>query len=99
MQLTINERKQNPLLNRLEVRAELGFVGATPSNVKVQELVAKEYASDLQLVVVRTIKTIFSHQKAKVEAFVYKDATAKQNAEKKKKAKKEAKPKAKKGEK
>ena len=81
MNLTINEQKENKLLQRKEVVATLVFQGATPSNAQITELVAKECSCAPELVVVRHIKTRFGHQTADVHGVVYASAEAKKRTE------------------
>ena len=42
MQLTLENKKVNALLKRLEVNGKINFEGATPSNVQLTEALAKE---------------------------------------------------------
>ena len=81
MQITINEKKVNALLHRVEVSGSIVFEGATPSNNDVAAWLAKELKKDLSLVVVKNIYTGFGSQEATFSAFVYDSASAKDKAE------------------
>ena len=82
MQLTIKENNKNVLLQRHEIKATVSFEGATPGNVHVAEAIGKQLGIDATLVVVKQIKTQFSHQHAICSAMVYLSAEAKKKAEK-----------------
>lgn len=82
MEITIDQKQENVLLNRTEVKGQLSFEKATPSNQEVAEAVAKELDSKVELVVVKHIYTRFGHQEADFEAVVYKDQEAKDKIEK-----------------
>ncbi|MBI4983406.1 hypothetical protein HZC32_02080 [Candidatus Woesearchaeota archaeon] len=83
MQVNIQERKDNPFLRRVEVKGTIGFEGATPSNAKLSEVLAKELKTgDAELVVVKSIYTAFSRQEARFTAVVYHSKDAKKNTEK-----------------
>ena len=71
MKLTINEKKDNPLLSRTEVRADIEFDATTPSNKDVQAELAKKLSVDAELVVVKQIRTGFGQRKAGVKANAY----------------------------
>jgi len=83
MQITIQEKKNNSFLKRTEVKGQVSFEGATPSNAQISEAVAKElHAKEADLVVVKHIYTAFSRREAKFEAVVYDNAEAKKLTEK-----------------
>ncbi len=71
MQLTINEKKENILLNRHEIKGTVSFENATPSNKDIIEAVGKQMHADPSLIVIKHIHTIFSHREAIVNAFIY----------------------------
>jgi ribosomal protein S24E len=79
MQLTIDQKMENPLLNRVEIFGSINYSGATPSNQEVAAAVAKEVPGEI---IVKHIYSKFSHQEASFEAFSYKDAASKNNVEK-----------------
>ena len=75
MQLKIIDKKEQKLLSRLEVKAQIGFSGeATPSGDKVKQEVAKAVGKDVKLVVLKNIYTNFGEACAEVFAYVYDDA-------------------------
>ncbi len=71
MQLTIQDKKENVLLNRREIKAALSFEKATPSNKDVAESIAKQMNVDAGLVVIKHIYNTFSLRQAKVDAVIY----------------------------
>lgn len=81
MELKITDKKENSLLDRVEVSGTILFEGATPSNFDVVAAVAKELKSEAGLVVAKHIYTKFSHQEANFQVVVYKNAEAKAKAE------------------
>ncbi len=82
MELTISEKKENLLLERMEVKGKLHFAGPTPANQKVAEAVAKELKKDASLVVIKKISTLFSRQEADFQAVAYARPEARQRFEK-----------------
>ena len=82
MELIINDKKENSLLNRVEVRGVIKFEGATPSNSDVAMEIAKEMKSDPSLIVMKHVYTKFSNQEAVFHALVYRDIEARAKAEK-----------------
>lgn len=82
MKLTINEKKENPLLDRTEVEGHIDFEGSTPSNQDVAESLSKQFKKDIGLVVVKKVYTLFSRQEANFLAFVYDDVVARNHVEK-----------------
>lgn len=82
MQLTIQEKVENVLLDRTRVCGEFNFESATPSNNDLATAISKQLNADVARVVVKHIYTEFGHQKASFEAVVYKTAEAKQKMEK-----------------
>ena len=55
MKLTITEKKENALLNRIEVKAHAVFDNATPSNAEIAEKINAEVKGE---VVVKNIYTL-----------------------------------------
>ena len=82
MQLTIQEKVENVLLDRTRLRGEFDFENATPSNNDVAAAISKQLNTEVARVVVKHIYTQFGHQKASFEAVVYKTADARQKTEK-----------------
>jgi small subunit ribosomal protein S24e len=81
MKLTITNKTQNALTDRVEVDGQLVFEGSTPSNSDVTATLAAEIKADVELVVVKNIYTIYSEQKANFKAYVYSSKEAKQKVE------------------
>lgn len=71
MKIEIQERKENKLLRRLEVKGRLSFEGAVPSNKVTKDALAAELKADKELVIVKHIYSRFSYQEAGVLAYVY----------------------------
>ncbi len=94
MNLEIIDKKQNPVLSRIEIKATIGFEKATPSNDEVKKEIASKLKADEKLVVIKGIYTDFGITKADVNAYVYKTKKDLDKIEPKKKEKKEKKPKA-----
>ena len=92
MKLTIKDQRDNPLLNRKDITAEIVFKGATPSGEIVKNEIASQFKVQADVVQIEKIKTEFGQQKGKVLAYVYKDAASKKEMVKtnKKKLKKAA---------
>ncbi|MEM4263711.1 MAG: hypothetical protein QW666_02335 [Candidatus Woesearchaeota archaeon] len=102
--LKITTKKENPLIGRIEIKGELAFQGATPSNDAVQKEIAECMKVDPSVVKVKSIYTAYGETKAVVTAHVYNSKEDLERFEPKKKepkAKKaeEAKPEEKKEEK
>ena len=81
MKITIQEKKENPLLNRTEVKGSIEFDDITPSNVKLAESLAKETKKDINLIVVKSIYTNFGQKLADFEAIIYDNMEAKNKIE------------------
>lgn len=81
MQLKITEEKDNPLLSRKEVYAEVSFDKATPSNAEIGKAIAEKVSSKEELVVVKKIAGGFGTTTAKIHAHVYKDKEQKEKIE------------------
>lgn len=82
MKLTIQEKEENGLLDRIHLRGELEFESVTPSNNDVAAAIGKQLSADARLVVVKHIYAHFGHRKAAFEAVIYKTTEAKQKTEK-----------------
>ncbi len=81
MELKLNEKKENVFLNRLELTGTLDFTGATPANVQLAEALAKEFKTSADKIIIKRIGTKFSRHTANFLAYVYKDSSAKNKAE------------------
>ncbi|PIN74105.1 hypothetical protein COV20_00630 [Candidatus Woesearchaeota archaeon CG10_big_fil_rev_8_21_14_0_10_45_16] len=82
MQVTIQDKHENSLLKRTEVKGAVSFEGATPSNADVAAAISKQMSCQPGQVVVKRIHTQFSKQEATVDANVYATLEAKNKAEK-----------------
>lgn len=94
MQLTITNKKQEPLLSRTMLKATLEFEKSTPSYSEVAASLASDLKADEKLIAIRHIYTSFGNKKAEVTAYVYNDESKKRLIEpklKEKKAKEEKK--------
>lgn len=78
MNLTITQKKDNPLLERWEVTGKVAFEQGTCSNAQLTEALAKELLAEGGLIVLKQIKTLFGLKQAAFSAVVYKTAEAKQ---------------------
>ena len=94
MQLTVTNKKEEPLLSRTMVSATLEFEKSTPSYAEVTSALASNLKSDEKLVAIRHVYNHFGAKKADVVAYLYSDEQKKQFAEPKLKVKKEKKAKA-----
>jgi len=72
MKLEIKNKKENPLLSRIEVSGTLSFAGVTPSNEQVAQSIASQLKVDVSVVKMKSIYTGFGEQQAEFAAFVYK---------------------------
>lgn len=72
MELKIIEQKENPLLNRIELKIEIRHQGEpTPTREKAKEQIAAMLSVEKQLVVVKKIAQTYSSI-SKTDAVVYK---------------------------
>ena len=81
MKITITEKNENKLLNRVEVKGNLEFDKDTPSNAQLAEVLAKELKTKSDLVIVKSIYTKFGKQNADFFALVYENQEAKDKIE------------------
>ena len=88
MQLTVTNKKEEPLLSRTQITATLEFDKATPSYQEVTSLIATQLKTDEKLVAIRHVYNSFGSKKAEVIAYVYSDENKKQFIEPKVKEKK-----------
>lgn len=88
MQLNVTTKKEEPMLSRTMVQADMEFEKSTPSYAEVTSLIAQNLKVDEKLVAIRYIYNSFGARKAKVTAYVYSDEAKKQLIEPKVKDKK-----------
>lgn len=91
MQLNITNKKDEPLLSRTMVTANLEFEKATPSYAEIAPLLAAHLKADEKLVAIRHVYNSFGAKKAEVIAYVYPDENKKNFIEPKLKEKKDKK--------
>lgn len=89
MEINITGKKDEPLLSRAMLRAELEFDKATPSYPEVAQLLAAHLKVEEKVIAIRHIYTHFGLKKADVVAYCYADENKRNFAEPKKKEKKE----------
>ena len=91
VQLNIIEKKEEPLLSRIVVTADLDFDKSTPSYAETAALLATNLKADEKLIAIRHIYTSFGNKKAQVTAYLYNDEVKKNLIEPKPKVKKDKK--------
>lgn len=89
MELNITSKKEEPLLSRTELKADVIFEKATPSYQELASLVASKVKADEKLVAIRHVYTSFGNKNAELIAYVYKDEDKKKFIEPKLKEKKD----------
>ena len=89
MEIKIINKREEPLLSRTMLKANLDFEKATPSYAEVSSLLASHLKTDEKLIAIRHIYNSFGAKKAEVIAYVYSDSAKKQLIEPKIKEKKE----------
>jgi len=77
MKLLIKKQKENPILRRAELEADLVFTGATPSREAVSSDIASQMKTKPEFIDVKIIKSNFGQQHGKAVVYVYKDAASK----------------------
>jgi small subunit ribosomal protein S24e len=71
MELKILDKKNEPLLYRVNVKAEATFQGATPSKDEFKKQISLSLKADETLVVIKNIRTFFGKEKAQIMAYLY----------------------------
>jgi len=97
MELKIINKKEEPLLSRTRVEAEIVFENATPSGAEIKAQLSKDVGKDEKLVVVKGIYTSYGLKTAKNVSYVYENEDSLKRVEvqkKEKPGKKEAEPEA-----
>jgi ribosomal protein S24E len=100
MELKIINKKEDPLLSRTKVEAEVTFDKSTPSIVEIKAKLSKDLGKDEKLIVVKGIHTKYGLKKATNLSYIYENEESLKrieivNKSKKKKGKSEEKPEAK----
>ena len=91
MDVKILDEKENALLSRREVTAEISYTGATPKTEDVAKAMSQNLKAEEKLVVIKNINQKFGIQKSKILAYQYMNEEDKIKYEPKKKEKKGAK--------
>jgi ribosomal protein S24E len=71
MDLKIINKKEEPLLSRTRVEAEIVFEKSTPSREEIKSKLAKDVGKDEKLVIVKSIYTKYGLKKATNLSYVY----------------------------
>ena len=71
MELKIISKKEDPLLSRTKIEAEVVFEKETPSREEIRSKLAADLGKDWRLIVVKRIYTIRGLKKAKNISYVY----------------------------
>lgn len=87
MELKIINKKEDPLLFRTKVEAELIFDKGTPSIAEVKSMLGKDLGKDEKLIVVKNIYTVYGLKKAKNLSYIYENEEALKRIEVEKKEK------------
>ncbi len=87
MELKIINKKEEPLLSRTRVEAEIAFENATPSKAEIKTQLAKDVGKDEKLVVVKGIYNSYGLKKAKNVSYVYENEDSLKKIEVQKKEK------------
>ena len=88
MNLVIKEKKEEPLLSRMEIVAESTFDNATPSENEIKGQIASSLKVNEDVIVIKKISGGFGVKKASILAYKYSDEKARDKIEPKKKEKK-----------
>ena len=91
LQIEIAEKREEPLLSRTMIKANIDFEKSTPSYAETTSLLASSLKTDEKLIVIRHIYTSFGDKKAQIIAYLYADESKKQMIEPKLKEKKDKK--------
>ena len=93
MDLKIVQKKDNPLLSRTEIEAEINFFKEpTPKKEDIKKKLASMEKANENVVIIKHIYSSFATGKADVLAYIYKSEDELKKIEPEKKEKKEAKP-------
>jgi len=76
MELKILSSKEDSLLSRTKIEAEVIFDKSTPSNQEVKSKLSKDLGKEEKLIVIKGIYTIRGLKKAKNLSYVYKNEEA-----------------------
>ncbi len=79
MDINIIEKKENPLLRRTELIADVGYEGTAPTRQTMRDEISKKLKVSPEVVIVRHIYPFFGDKKIEVVVHVYQ---SKEDAEK-----------------
>lgn len=99
MELKIINKKDEPLLSRMMVEADITFEKATPTKEEVKSKLAQVLGKDEKLIVVKGMYNTYGLKKAKSISYLYEDEKLKERIEAKIKKKGKGEPKEKEEEK
>lgn len=71
MELKVTEEKEDILLSRKEINAQITFKGATPSKEDIKKQLSSVLKADEKLIVIKNVFTSFGSETAKVIAYQY----------------------------
>jgi ribosomal protein S24E len=74
MEINIQKRTRNPLLNREEITCFINFDQVTPSREEIREAVAKEVMAKKEFVVINKIKQLHGTKQIRIKLRVYNSA-------------------------
>jgi len=69
--MKIIEKKSNPLLSRIEIKAEIEYSAVTPSNEDVKNQLVKLIPAEGELILVKQILPVYGSRKSIVSAYLY----------------------------
>ncbi|MEM0231417.1 MAG: 30S ribosomal protein S24e [Candidatus Woesearchaeota archaeon] len=78
MEIKITSKKENELLERSEIIAEVNFTGTTPSRKQLTEELAKKLSAKPELISISKIKQLFGTKHLEMHAQLYKSQEAMQ---------------------
>ncbi len=81
MELKIIEKKENKLLSRTEITAEMVHEGPTPSYDAIKKALAKQVNADESLIAVKHVYPSYGESRVKIIANIYDDKKAMESIE------------------
>jgi ribosomal protein S24E len=71
MGLNIISEKDNKLLGRKEIIAEVEYSGCTPTKENIKKMIVTKMGADEKLIIIKIIKTEYGKPKAKLNLVIY----------------------------
>lgn len=71
MNVNIISTTENKLLDRKEIAAEVGFIGATPKRAELKSAICEKIGANPELVVLRKVESAFGRRAVRVVAHSY----------------------------